>query len=517
MPKSELALAIEQVCDEKNIPYESVIESIEAALAVAYRKEFGNKLLNCRVEFNPDDGSTRIFDVKEVVEDPTEEELEELERKEKERAEGKDRKDKPEEKKEEEKKEKEKTDDEKKEGEEGSEEDEEEQRRFNPRTDIPISEATKIKDDAEIGDEIITELPVPEGYGRVAAQTAKQVIIQKLREAERETLFNQYKDRVGEIVNASVQRIEGRMLYMDLGQATAIMPPPEQVPNENYKIGDRYKVYLRSVEKTNKGPEIIASRAAAEMVNQLFSMEVPEINSGSIEVKSVAREAGSRSKIAVQSLADNIDPIGSCVGQRGARVQTVMNELGGEKIDIIEFSDDAVKFIVNALSPAKIISVQLDEEEQTAKAFVNEDQLSLAIGKGGQNVRLAAKLSGWKIDVVKEDEEGAESEKEDEDKPVDDQDADADDAKEEKTTEAVEETEEKEEKKEDAKEKEEKIEDAPEEESEDKKDEEEKEEDKDEEEEKKTVAKKATKKTAAKKTTKKTTKKPAKKKKIKNN
>ncbi|MFC1598094.1 transcription termination factor NusA [Patescibacteria group bacterium] len=299
--------------------------------------------------------------------------------------------------------------DEKKEGAEKEDKDEEEEKRFNPRTDIGITEALEIKPDAELGDEIISELPLPDDFGRVAAQTAKQVIIQKLREAERETLFNQYKDRVGEIINATVHRVEGSMVYMDLGQATALMPPPQQVPTEKYNIGDRYKVYLLSVEQGRRGPEIIASRTAPEMVEKLFEMEVPEITSGSIEIKAVAREAGSRSKIAVHSLADNIDPIGSCVGQRGARVQTVMSELGGEKIDIIEYDEDSVKFIVNALSPAKVISVQLDEDERLAKAYVVEDQLSLAIGKGGQNVRLAAKLAGWKIDVMKEEGTGEEA------------------------------------------------------------------------------------------------------------
>ncbi|MBI2410661.1 MAG: transcription termination/antitermination protein NusA [Candidatus Kerfeldbacteria bacterium] len=387
MAKSELIAAIEQVCDEKNIPFDSVVDSIEAALAVAYRKEFGNKMLNCRVEFNPEDGSSRIFDVKTVVEDPKEEDLaaqaEEEKKKAEEAVKGKRR-------------ERRGRDEEK------SEPAEDDVKRFNPRTDLSLTEAKKVKADAEIGDEMISELPVPEGYGRVAAQTAKQVIIQKLREAERETLYNQYKDRIGEIVNATVQRVEGPLVYMDLGQATAIMPPNQQSPNERYHIGARFKVLLLSVEKTNKGPEIIASRTAPEMVKVFFAMEVPEIASESIEIMSVAREAGSRTKIAVRSLVDNIDPIGSCVGQRGARVQTVMSEIGGEKIDIIEYSDDAVRFIVNALSPAKVVSVQLDEAEKVAKAYVAEDQLSLAIGKGGQNVRLAAKLTGWKIDVVKD-------------------------------------------------------------------------------------------------------------------
>ncbi|PIW36521.1 MAG: transcription termination/antitermination protein NusA [Candidatus Kerfeldbacteria bacterium CG15_BIG_FIL_POST_REV_8_21_14_020_45_12] len=390
MAKSDLAQAIEQLCEEKNIPYEAVIDSIEAALAVAYRKESGNKMLNVRAEFNPDDGASQFFDVKTVTEDPSEEELEavaaaeaEEQKIREERRVGRDdrrgsRHDEP------------------REGEE------EEEKRFNPKTDLGITQAKELKADAEVGDEMITELPLLDDFGRVAAQTAKQVIIQKLREAERQTLYDVYKDRVGEIVNATVHRVEGPMVYMDLGQATAMMPPAQRIRTENYSIGARFKVLLLSVEQGRRGPEIIASRSAAEMVEKLFETEVPEIGGGSIEIKGVAREAGSRTKIAVLSLADNIDPIGSCVGQRGARVQTVMNELGGEKIDIIEYNEEPVNYIVNALSPAKVISVQLDEEERVAKAFVAEDQLSLAIGKGGQNVRLAAKLTGWKIDVVNE-------------------------------------------------------------------------------------------------------------------
>lgn len=416
MPKNDIIAAIEVLCDEKNISFDSVVDSIEAALAVAYRKEFGDKKMNCKAEFNPEDGTSRVFDVKTVVADPTEEELAEVAREEEER----------EQRKEEGKRREERRDEE-------PAEDDEEEKKFNPRTDIALSEAQKGKPDAEIGDEMITVLPVHDDYGRVAAQTAKQVIIQKLREAERETLFDLYKDRVGEVINATVQRVEGRMVFMDLGQATAIMPPGQQIRDERYTVGARYKVYLSSVEKTKRGPEIVASRTAPEMVTALFEMEVPEIGSGAIEIKKVAREAGSRSKIAVLALADNIDPIGSCVGQRGARVQTVMQELGGEKIDIIEWTDDEVKFLVNALSPAKVISVELrpskdQESENLAIAYVAEDQLSLAIGKGGQNVRLAAKLAGWKIDVVKDgddpdaprEEKPKKDEEVAEEKPVDD-------------------------------------------------------------------------------------------------
>lgn len=385
MAKSDLMLAIEQVCQEKNIPVEAVLETIEAALAVAYRKEFGNKLSNIKVEFDPETGNSKIFDVKTVVEDPTPEELEaakgELEKEVRHDrtmgmatprgsaevvAEG-----------------------------------EEEKKRFNPKTDMPVSEAKQIKPDAVMGDEIVQELETPPGYGRVAAQTAKQVIIQKLREAERETLYNQYKDKAGEIIPATVQRVEGKMVFVDLGQAVALMPPSEQVRGEQYRPGQRIKVFLLSIEKTTKGPEILASRAHPDMVKSLFEQEVPEIKTGAIAVMGVAREAGSRTKFAVKSTQENIDPIGSCVGQRGARVQTVISELGGEKIDIIEYSDDPVKYIMNSMSPAKIISVKLDEETKEAKVEVAPDQLSLAIGRGGQNVRLASKLTGWKIDVLR--------------------------------------------------------------------------------------------------------------------
>lgn len=431
MAKNDIIAAIEVLCDEKNISFDSVVDSIEAALAVAYRKEFGDKKMNCKAEFNPEDGTSRVFDVKTVVADPTPEELAEVAREEEER----------EQRKEEGKRREDRRD------EEPAEEDEE--KKFNPRTDIALSEAQKGKPDAEIGDEMITVLPVHDDYGRVAAQTAKQVIIQKLREAERETLFDLYKDRVGEVINATVQRVEGRMVFMDLGQATAIMPPGQQIRDERYTVGARYKVYLSSVEKTKRGPEIVASRTAPEMVTALFEMEVPEIGSGAIEIKKVAREAGSRSKIAVLALADNIDPIGSCVGQRGARVQTVMQELGGEKIDIIEWTDDEVKFLVNALSPAKVISVELrpskdEESENLAIAYVAEDQLSLAIGKGGQNVRLAAKLAGWKIDVVKDgdDPDAPHEEKPNNDDEVAEEKPVADDAPEQVP---VEETEEKQE------------------------------------------------------------------------
>lgn len=374
---SEIQKAIKQICDEKNISEDSVVETIEAALAVAYRKDFGEKDQNIKVEFNLENAQARVFDVKTVVEDVSEEELEKA--------------------KEEEKKEREKA---KKRGEELTEK----KKLFNPKTDIMFTEAKKLKKDVSLGDEIRTELFPPEAYGRMAAQTAKQVIIQKLREAERDVIYSDYKAKEGEIVNGAIQRIEGRIVLVDIGQTTAVMPPQEQIAEENYSPGQRVKVYIVSVTKTTKGPEIIVSRSHPEMVKKLFTMEVPEIASGVIEIKAVAREAGSRSKIAVQSKESNIDPVGSCVGQRGTRVQTIIAELGGEKIDIIEYNEDPVQFIVNALSPAKVLSVTLKEEEQRAIAEVKEEQLSLAIGKNGQNVRLSAKLTGWKIDIIKEGE-----------------------------------------------------------------------------------------------------------------
>jgi len=365
--KSDIMSAIQQICEEKNISYEAVLETIEAALAAAYRKDFGTKNMNVKVEYNPENGDTRVYDVKTVVEDISEEELEkaaELRFKEKE-----------------------------------GEEIDEEIKKFNPKTEIMLSEAKELKKSAKIGEEIITELEVPEGYGRMAAQTAKQVIIQRIREAERDTIFNEFKDKENTIVSGIVQRREGRVVLIDLGQAVGVLIPEGQIEGENYYPGRRIKVFVSKVELTARGPEIVVSRSHPEIVRELFRTEVPEINNGSVEIKNIAREAGYRTKIAVSSKQDNIDPVGSCVGQRGSRVQTIINELEGEKVDIIEWSDDPEKFITNALSPAKVNSLDIDEENKTAVAHVKLDQYSLAIGRAGQNVRLAAKLTGWKIDV----------------------------------------------------------------------------------------------------------------------
>ncbi len=419
----EVLQAIKAICEEKHIPVESVLSTIEQALAAAYRKDFGNRLQNLKVEFDPENMGIKVFDVKEVVEDQEldeegnvvdqgasddgaqgddnkkvqgssdkvqDEEGEEKEEKKKTTTDDADSADK-----------KDKTEDDKglRSNAEGPKEGEEEEDRFNPKTQIMISEAKEIKKDSKIGDELVQELEVPGEFGRMAAQTAKQVIIQRLREAEREVVYNEYKDKEGELINGTVQRIENNNVLLDIGQATAIMPPSEQIRSEHYTTGIQLRVFIKSVATTSRGPEVIVSRASKELVRELFTMEVPEIGDGVVEIKSVAREPGSRSKIAVYTEEDNVDPVGSCVGQRGTRVQFIINELGGEKIDIIEWDEDITKFIKNALSPAKVASVEFNEESKEATALVNEDQFSLAIGKGGQNVRLASGLAGWKIDI----------------------------------------------------------------------------------------------------------------------
>ncbi|MFA6410156.1 MAG: transcription termination factor NusA [Candidatus Buchananbacteria bacterium] len=373
MDQSPISDAIKQICQEKGLPVESVVQTVEAALAAAFRKDFGEKNQNIKVEFDLNTGKSKVFDIKTVVEDMPEEVLVEGE-------------------------EENKTEPkiiEPVEGEPG-----EEVRRFNPKTEIQLSDAKKIKKDYEIGDEIKTPLEVPGEFGRMAAQTAKQVIIQKLRETERETVYQEFKGKEGEIVVGTVQRREGNLVLIDLGKTTALLPPEEQIRGENYAPGGHLKVYITSVNITTKGPEVIVSRSHPEIVKKLFILEIPEIASGVVQIKSIAREAGSRSKIAVFTDQENIDPIGSCIGQRGARIQTIISELKGEKVDIIKYSDDPKEFIANALSPAKILSIDINDAEKTAMAKVAEDQLSLAIGRAGQNVRLAARLTGWKIDIV---------------------------------------------------------------------------------------------------------------------
>jgi len=383
---SPIRQAIQQISDEKNIPYEVIIETIEAALAAAYRKDFGEKNQNVKVEFDPDTMSTRAFDEKTVVEDqelPSEEELEAVRQAE-----------------EEARRHAKKTRREYVPPEPELDENGEPIKRFNPKTEIMISEAKKLKPDADLGEVIRRELEVPGEFGRMAAQTAKQVIIQKIREAERENVFNEFKGREGEIVGGIVQRREGRTILVDLGQTTAVMPPEEQIYSENYNSGARIKVYVSSVTMTTRGPVVIVSRSHPDIVKKLFEQEIPEIASGAVTIHTVAREAGSRSKVAVSCDDPNIDPIGSCIGQRGTRIQTIIQELGGEKVDVIQYVEDSAEFITNALSPAKITSVVLNEEERVATVYADADQLSLAIGKSGQNVRLASKMTGWKLNVL---------------------------------------------------------------------------------------------------------------------
>ena len=252
----------------------------------------------------------------------------------------------------------------------------------------------------------MTELPIPESCGRMAAQTAKQVIIQKLREMERDMVLNEFKNKEKEVVGGVVQRREGRLVFIDLGKAIGILPAEEQIFNEYYRPGERVKVYIKEVRDGHKGPEIILSRRSEEILKKIFYLEIPEIANGLVEIKAVSREAGSRSKVAIFTEAENVDPVGSCVGQRGARIQTIISELGGEKVDIIEYNEDPAKFIANSLAPAKTLSIELNEKEHKAIVKVSSDKLSLAIGKSGQNVRLAAHLTGWKIDIIEATEDG---------------------------------------------------------------------------------------------------------------
>ena len=384
---SDLTSAIKQICEEKNLDFQVVVSTIELALAAAYRKDYGEKNQNIRVEFDPATGKSKIFDVKNVVENlPEEEEREMLEHL-REQQEGTHR-------------------NEKEIRKEEHVEGEEEIKKFNPKTDIQLKEAGIMKHGAVIGDEIVTELPIPESYGRMAAQTAKQVIIQKLREVERDMILSEFKGKEKEVVSGIVQRREGRFVLVDLGKAVGILPAEEQIYNEHYNPGERVKVYIKEVRSGNKGPEIILSRKSEEILKKIFFLEIPEIANGLVEIKAVAREAGSRSKVAIWTDVENVDPVGSCVGQRGARIQTIIQELGGEKVDIIEYDEDPKKFITNALAPAKIISLDLDEAEHKATVKVSADKLSLAIGKAGQNVRLAAHLTNWKIDIIESSEDG---------------------------------------------------------------------------------------------------------------
>ena len=376
---SEITKAIQALCDEKNLSYDAVMETIEAALAAAYRKDFGNKQQNIKVKFDPETADMKAWDIKTVVEDIDPDVLEKAQeeltaRREKAREENR----------------------------EMTEEETADLPRFNPKLELMISEAKEIKKNAKVGDVLEISLPITHEFGRMAAQTAKQVIIQKIREAERTMVFGDFKGQEGQIIVGTIQRVEGRKVLIDLGKITAIMPSDQQIFSERYRPGARMKFYVVSVEMTTRGPEIILSRNNPGMVKAIFSQEIPEIEAKRIEIKGVARDAGFRSKVAVFTNDESIDPIGSCIGQRGSRITTIIEELGGEKIDIVSYSDDATTYITHALSPAKILKVELNDVDKTANVMVGPDQFSLAIGRGGQNVRLASELTGWKLNVVQE-------------------------------------------------------------------------------------------------------------------
>lgn len=346
MQIQEFLSAIKQLADEKGLTESSVLEAVEAALAAAYRKDYGRPGQVIKVKIDSNSNQMQVWKVLTVVAE--DEEI------------------------------------------------------SNPEAQITIEAAKKFKKKAEAEDQIELPLEVKSDFGRVAAQTAKQVIVQRLREAEREVLYTEFKGKENKIANGVVQRLEGPNVIVDLGKINGIMLPQDQIPGERYYTGQRVKIWVSEVEETNRGPRILVSRSKKEFISALFAQEVPEIESGSIEISEIAREAGSRTKIAVSSNDPNLDPVGSVVGQRGTRVQAVLGEIPNEKIDIILYDEDTEKFIKNALSPAKIDKIKFDKKNKTARIWVPEDQLSLAIGKSGQNVRLASKISGWTLDIVKD-------------------------------------------------------------------------------------------------------------------
>ncbi len=375
--------ALDQLETERGIPKEKIIEAIADALAAAYKKDYGKRGQIVRATFDPQTGDVSFVQVKTVVdetlvkmeEEPdtnTQIETNDTNKKGAERKDGSN---------------------------ENAVEDGDVRVRWNPEHHILIEDARKMKKDAIVGEEIVFPLETKKDYGRIAAQTAKQVIIQRIREAERNSAMDEFGKRRGEIISGIVQRVERDTVYIDLGRATGVLTREEQIPGEHLRQGDRVRAYLYAIDESAREITLRLSRAHPRFLQKLFELEVPEIASGVVEIKTVAREPGSRSKIAVASHDAHVDPVGSCVGQRGVRVSTVTSELGGEKIDIIEWSADPTEFIKNAISPAETIAVTLDEKENRATIEVAKDHYSLAIGKGGQNARLAARLTGWKIDI----------------------------------------------------------------------------------------------------------------------
>ena len=373
--------ALAQIAEEKKISKDKVLESIETALAAAYKKDYGRKGQIIKAKLDPETGSVKFWQVKRVVDEDmiySEEELEKLKEKKQEPV--------PE-----------------------PSPLEEGKIRFNPERHILLKEARTTNPEIEAGDDLTIFLETKEDYGRIAAQTAKQVVIQKIREAEKSAIYEEFKSKEGEVVSGIIQRIEGRNVYLNLDRTIALLPKEEQAPGEFYRLGQRLKVYILEVKESSRMATVIVSRAYPKLVSKLFELEVPEIANDQVEIKSIAREAGSRTKVAVASKQEGIDPIGAVVGQRGSRVQAVIQELGGEKIDIVEYSDDPQKYISKALSPAKVSEVKVMPKNK-ALAIVPKEQLSLAIGRDGQNVRLAAKLTGWKIDVRSPEEDRAKTE-----------------------------------------------------------------------------------------------------------
>lgn len=336
----QLTLAVRTIAEEKNLPEDVVLSVIEQAIAAAWRRDNGERDQEVRAELNVNDGTAEVFVGREVVDEV------------------------------------------------GSEAHE-----------ISLEDAKKIKKDAALGD-IIEEKHQVTSFGRVAAQTAKQVVLQRLREAEREVVLEEYQDKIGTVVNGTVQRVEPRVVRVEIGKANGILPQSEQIQGEYYNVGSRIKVFIKDIERENRGPQLILSRGNEAFVEYLFRQEVPELETGAVEIKGIAREAGRRTKLAVASTVPGVDPVGTFVGGHGTRVQAVMNEIGDqEKIDIVTFKDSPEEFIKEALSPAEVSKVEIDEKNKRAKVFVAEDQQSIAIGRGGQNVRLASRLTGYELDI----------------------------------------------------------------------------------------------------------------------
>ena len=347
--KSDFIVALTQLAAERGLPKETVLSAIEDALVSAYRKDSIADGQNISVKLDPGSGDVTVNVLKTVVEDV-----------------------------------------------------------INDKAEITLPDARKIVSDSQVGDVVVTE-SMPHIPGRIAAQTAKQVVMQRLRDAEREVVFKQFEDKEGEVFLVTLQKIEPRHITVDLGRSEAIMPISEQVSTERYRSNTKMRVLLKSVERTIRGPELIVSRADNLLLRRLFEMEVPEIFSGAVEIEAIAREPGSRSKVAVRARQDGVDPVGSCVGLRGVRIQNIVNELHSEKIDVVEWNKEMPIFIANALSPAQVMKVELNHDDLTAMAVVPERQLSLAIGREGQNARLAARLTGWKVDIKSDVEYQAES------------------------------------------------------------------------------------------------------------